>query len=165
MTKSKGIKAFPDQMIDLENTIAYELEPLNCNVTVGWGDCDPAQIAYTARIPEWALVAIEEWYRYCLQSDWYEINLKRGIGTPFVSLSCEFLSPITPEYPLDMSVFVSKLGRSSLSHEIHGSQNSVHCFSANTTAAFVDAGKMKSVAIPPNMRSNIENYIRNQNLS
>ena len=31
-------------------------------IRVGWGDCDPARIAYTGHIPGWALQAIDAWW-------------------------------------------------------------------------------------------------------
>ena len=158
----RGIQAVPTRMRDLEQAFEPQLELRHCTLRVGWGDCDPAQIAYTARIPEWALAAIEDWYGYCLGVDWYALNLERGIGTPFVSLNCNFFSPVTPRHSLDMVVYVSGLGRASLSHHVEGFQDNVLCFSSDTTASFVDAAIMKAVPIPDNMRSNIETYLRNQ---
>ncbi|NKB62553.1 MAG: acyl-CoA thioesterase [Gammaproteobacteria bacterium] len=161
----QGIKPLPTELLDLESVHPHEFEPHQFYVTVGWGDCDPAQIAYTARIPEWTLTAIEDWYVYCLTSNWFDINIHRGIGTPFVSLNCDFHFPVTTRYPLEMRVFVSRLGHSSLTHQVEGYQNGKHCFSVKTTAAFVDASRMKPIPIPPNMRANIENYLRNQGRS
>jgi len=159
--QTAGIQHIPEAIQDLDTACEHALPARDFQLTVGWGDCDPAQIAYTARIPEWALKAIEDWYRYCLV-DWYQINLQRGIGTPFVSLSCKFSAPVTPRYPLIMKVFVTRLGNSSLSHRVEALQNNVLCFSADTTAVFVEACGMKPVPIPPNMRKNIENYIQHQ---
>lgn len=34
-------------------------------IDVGWGDTDPAQIAYTSNIPDWALRSIEAWFKAC----------------------------------------------------------------------------------------------------
>ena len=160
---NKGIKHFPTGLFDLESACETPLTIRPFALTVGWGDCDPAQIAYTARIPEWSLKAIEDWYRFCLSVDWYDINLNHGYGTPFVSLNCDFHSPVTPRYALDMMVYVSRLGGTSISHQIEARQNDVLCFTTKTTAAFVDANAMKPVPIPPNMRRNIENYIQYQN--
>ncbi len=128
------------------------------SITITWGDCDPAQIAYTANIPRWGLDAIEAWYRHCIGVDWYTLNLHRGIGTPFVSLGFEFKSPVMPPAPLDVRVTVSRIGNSSLSHAVEGSQRGVTCFIGKTTAAFVEAAAMKPMAIPPNIRASIEHY-------
>lgn len=162
MHKSKGLQCFPEGIQDLERACESPLSLKEHSLTVGWGDCDPAQIAYTARVPEWSLSAIEDWYRYCLGVDWYDINLRRGIGTPFVSLNCDFHSPVTPRYILHTKTYVSSLGNSSLSHRVEAFQNDVLCFTTKTTAVFVDAQEMKPISIPPNMRRNIENYIKYQ---
>ena len=158
----KGIQPVSPGQRDLEgeSTAAFSLRTFS--VVVGWGDCDPAQIAYTARIPDWALKAIEDWYRYCLMSGWFEMNIKRGIGTPFVALSCEFHAPVRPDIALEMKTFVARLGNTSLSHLVEGFQRGIHCFSVAATAAFVDANTMKPTPIPNNMRRNILQYIDNQ---
>lgn len=158
-----GIKRFPDNIQDLESPATHAFEPLITKISVGWGDCDPAQIAYTARIPEWALKSIEDWYSHCLHSNWYGTTLQLGIGMPFVSLGCDFLVPVTPEHPLEVAVFVSRIGNTSLSHWVDGFQNERLCFTAKTTAVFVHASTMAPISIPDNMRRNIENYMVHQN--
>ena len=155
---ARGIRpAGPARDIDAPQEI--ESAPLVHEITVGWGDCDPAQIAYTANMPAWGLRAIEAWYRACLGLDWYEINLDHGVGTPFVSLTFDFAAPVTPRAPLELRVYVERLGRSSLAHHVIASQAGKVCFIGQTTAAFVDAQKMKPMAIPANMRESIERYI------
>lgn len=74
------------------------------------GDCDPAKIAYTGKIPAMALEAVEDWVKVCCGADWYECNLDLGYGTPFVHLSCDFQSPITPLYELLFQLVVESLG-------------------------------------------------------
>ena len=157
----KGVKPVSPIVRDLDAPLGGQRLSQH-TVTVGWGDCDPAQIAYTARIPEWALTAIENWYRECLLSSWFAMNVSRGIGTPFVSLACDFHVPVTSESPLTMDVFVTKMGNTSLSHLVEGFQDNQHCFSVKTTAAFVNPNSMTPIPIPDNMRETIENYTANQ---
>ena len=149
-------------MKDLAAPRIMEAAPLVHRITVGWGDCDPAQIAYTANIPAWGLRAIEAWYKHCLGLNWYEINLDHGLGTPFVSLAFDFVSPVTPRAELEVAVYISRLGRSSISHQVSAGQEGRLCFTGRTTAAFVGANEMKAVAIPDNMRRSIESYIARQ---
>ena len=54
-----GIKSFPSGITDVEDGQIDVDTPLRYSIDVGWGYCDPAQIAYTGRIPEWGLKAIE----------------------------------------------------------------------------------------------------------
>ena len=68
-------------------------------IRVGWGDCDPARIAYTGRLPAFALEAIDAWWEHQLGGDgWYQMELDRGTGTPFVHMSIDFRSPVTPRH-------------------------------------------------------------------
>ena len=65
------------------------------------GDCDPAKIAYTARIPEWALESIDGWWEKHLgDAGWFHLNVDRNLGTPFVHMSIDFSAPITPRHRL-----------------------------------------------------------------
>ena len=69
-------------------------------INVTWGDCDPAQIAYTARLPYFALDAINAWWEAHFDGDgWFQLQIDRNIGTPFVNLSMDFRSPVTPRPP------------------------------------------------------------------
>ena len=157
-----GIRPLPTEIHDLDPPRSGFDGPVRHDVTVGWGDCDPAQIAYTANIPRWALLAVEQWYRECLGWDWYEINLRRGIGTPFVSLSLDFHAPITPRAPLQHTVYVKRLGNHSISHYLEGHQCQIRCYSASSTAVFTRAARMEPLAIPPGIRRSIENFIAGQ---
>ena len=157
--RERGIKSFPRVVQDIIPPAGDCPAPLRYTIDVGWGDCDPAQIAYTGRIPEWGLRAIENWYRQWLGADWYDINLKQGLGTPFVALDCQFTRPITPESKLDTITYVTRLGEKSVSHKVTGFQDQELCFTLNTTAAFVDARSMSSVSIPSQARQRIQQYI------
>ncbi|MGI9317836.1 MAG: acyl-CoA thioesterase [bacterium] len=158
----QGIQS-PQRWADIDPVINDLGAPFVHPISVGWGDCDPAQIAYTANIPGWGLESIEAWYRACLGIGWFELNLQNGVGTPFVSLNFEFKSPITPLGKLLVSVYVKRLGKSSISHCLEGHQNGTLSFVGNTVAAFVEASTMKSMPIPPNMRHSIQQYALIQN--
>jgi 4-hydroxybenzoyl-CoA thioesterase len=70
-------------------------------IRVGWGDCDPARIAYTGRLPAFALEAIDAWWEHHLGGGWYQMELDHGIGTPFVHMSLDFRAPVTPRHRLE----------------------------------------------------------------
>lgn len=158
----QGIRS-PRRWTDIDPPVHPISGPFIHPVNVGWGDCDPAQIAYTSNIPGWGLTSIEAWYQACLGVGWYQLNLRHGIGTPFVSLNFEFKSPITPSGELSITVYVQKLGNSSIGHCLEGYQNGTLSFTGNTVAALVEASTMKTMPIPPNMRHSIQQYVRIQN--
>ena len=134
-------------------------------ITVGWGEADPAQIAYTANIPAWGLRAIEAWMKACTGAGWYEMNLDLGLGTPFVELSCQFKAPVTPRHPLLLEVTVSRLGRSSLTCHVNGRQDDRLCFLGDFACVFADSRRLKPVPIPPLMRANLQRFAARQGRS
>jgi len=158
----KGIKS-PEFVGDIP-TVSDALEgPFVYRHHVAWGDCDPAQIAYTAHIPRWGLLAIEHWYRLLIGFDWYTLNMDLGIGTPFVSLKFDFVAPVRPPEQLEITVEVERTGNSSLTHRVKGYQLETLCFEGTTVAAFVNAITMEPINIPPNIRKSIDQFESNQN--
>ncbi len=133
--------------------------PFLHRIRVGWADCDPALIAYTGRLPCFALEAIDAWWEEHIGFDWYRLNIDRNVGTPFVHLDLDFLSPVTPRHPLDCEVRLRKLGESSITFQVIGRQDGVECFSGSFVSVFVVADKFTSQSAPPDIRSIIEPLI------
>ncbi|HYF07883.1 MAG TPA: thioesterase family protein [Acetobacteraceae bacterium] len=122
---------------------------------VRWADADPAAIAYTARLPEMCLEAIEAWCRDRLGHGWYEMNRDLGIGTPFVHLSLDFRSPVTPRDALTLTVLLHRTGGSSLHLGVVARLADAGrvAFEGRFVCAFVRAGAMKAIPIPARFRA------------
>lgn len=130
-------------------------------INVTWGDCDPARIAYTGRLPEFSLQAINAWWEHHLNGDgWYQLELDRNIGTPFVHLSLDFTAPVTPRHLLRCRVWPSKLGRSSIEFRVVASQNGTRCFSGRFVCVFTIADQFKSQPAPQEIRTLVEPLLR-----
>ena len=57
----------------------------------GFGDCDPAGIAYKGRIPDFALEAIDALWEALLNGDnWFRMTVDQKVGTPFVHMEFDF---------------------------------------------------------------------------
>lgn len=125
-------------------------------IRVGWADCDPALIAYTGRIPYFALEAIDAWWERHVGADWYRLNLDQNIGTPFVHLDLDFRSPVTPRALLECHVHLKKLGKSSVTFRVEGRQNGAICFGGTFISAFVEANSFRKIPIPEHIRAEIE---------
>ncbi len=131
---------------------AYEHE-----IRVNWGDCDPAKIAYTARIPEWALESIDSWWEKHLgDAGWFHLNVDRNLGTPFVHMSIDFSAPITPRHRLICKVRPVRLGDTSIEFCIEGYQDGILCFTGRFINVFVVADKFKKLRVPEDIRGFIE---------
>jgi len=125
---------------------------------LGWGDCDPAQIAYTGRLPELALRAIEGWSVAVLGGNWFELNLDWGLDSPFVRLGLEFLSPVTPRASLDCEVYVTRLGNSSLAQLVVARQAGRLSFTCRSVQVYVDRLSFVPAPLLANVRETIEAY-------
>ncbi|MBS0126006.1 acyl-CoA thioesterase [Thetidibacter halocola] len=121
-------------------------------IRVTWGDCDPAKIVYTARIPWFALDAINAWWEHHLGEGWYQLELDRGLGTPFVNMTLDFRAPITPRHRLLCAVRPVRLGETSISFEVLGRQDRVLCFEGRFTCVFVVAQDFRKCAPPDDIR-------------
>ena len=140
------------------NTFVHEIR-------VGWADCDPADMAYTGRIPNWALEAIDAWWEATTHFDWYRLNLDRNVGTPFVHMTLDFRSPITPRHRLACEVSLLRIGGSSVRHRVRGFQDGTLCFEGEFVAVFVVADQLKPRKPPEDILALITPELRQPSTS
>lgn len=138
---------------------AGQVELFTHVIRVGWGDCDPALIAYTARLPEFALAAIDAWWEHELGQGWYQMELDRGLGTPFVHLSLDFRAPVTPRHRLECRTWPVALGETSVTFRVDGVQDGVVCFSGRFVCVFVVPKDLKKCPPPAEVRALVERHI------
>lgn len=129
--------------------------PFTHEITVRWADCDPAQIAYTGRIPEFALEAIDAWWEAVTGQDWYRMNVDHDIGVPFVHLSLDFRRTVTPRYKLVCEVTLLKVGDSSVRFRVTGNQGGQLCFEGEFVEVFVKAGAHAKMPAPPGIKETL----------
>jgi len=115
---------------------AYEHE-----IRVSWGDCDPARIVYTGKLPAMALEAINGWWEEHLGDGWFQMEIDRNVGTPFVRLEMNFHSPVTPRHRLKCYVWPVKLGDTSIAFRVDGEQDGTLCFSFRSVSVFIVANE------------------------
>lgn len=135
--------------------------PFTHEIRVTWGDCDPARIAYTGRIPWFALDAINAWWEHHLGGDgWFQMEMDRDLGTPFVHMSLDLSAPITPRHRLVCAVAPTKLGETSIAFSVEGSQDGKPCFTGRFVCVFAQASTFTKRPPPPEIRAMVEALIR-----
>jgi len=135
--------------------------PFVHEIRVSWGDCDPAQIAYTARLPWFALDAINAWWEEHFDGEgWFQMEIDRNMGTPFVNLSMDFSSPVTPRHRLMCETYPTRLGTKSITFGMKAYQNGVLCFTGSFTCVFTQVDVFKSMPAPDRIRQVVEPLIR-----
>lgn len=126
------------------------------DIRVTWGDCDPARIAYTGRLPWFALDAINAWWvDFSGGEGWFEMELDHNLGTPFVRLEMDFKSPVTPRHLLRCHVWPARLGTTSITFRVDGVQDGTTCFSGRFTSVFIVADQFTSRPPPPDLRDRL----------
>ena len=124
---------------------------------VSFADCDPARIAYTGRLADFALEAIEAFWRATLDGQsWFEMNLDHGVGTPFVKMGMEFSAPVTPRHPLTLRVELARLGVSSATFRIEGFQEAKSCFIGEFVCVFISVESFQKIPAPAWIRAKLE---------
>ena len=130
-------------------------------VGITWGDCDPAKIVYTGRLPWFALNAINSWWEKHLDGDgWFQMETDRNVGTPFVRLEMDFISPVTPRHDLICYVWPVKLGETSIAFRVDGEQNGQLCFSSRSVSVFTVADTFSKQPPPAQIKKIIERELR-----
>lgn len=129
------------------------------DIMVAWGDCDPARIVYTGRIPNFCLDAINAFCDAHLGGGWFIQELDHNRGMPFVSMALDFRAPVTPRHRLICSVGVEKLGTTSVTFRVEGYQEGVLCFEGSFTEVFTIADQFKSQEIPAHLRVVLEKHL------
>jgi 4-hydroxybenzoyl-CoA thioesterase len=121
---------------------------------VGFGHCDPARIAYTGRMPEFALEAIDAFWEAQLDDDnWFRMNVDQSIGTPFVHMEFDFKAPITPRAALQCHVEPASLGNISVTFKVTGAQDGRECFVAQFVSVFVASPEPSKIRVPERIRA------------
>lgn len=134
-------------------------QPFEHEIRVTWGDCDPARIAYTARIPWFALDAINAWWEHHAGDGWFQMELDQNVGTPFVSMKIDFRSPVTPRHRLICKVWPNRLGETSVGFHVDGMQDGKLCFEGDFVSVFIVADEFRKAPPPEHIRAIVESHL------
>lgn len=135
-------------------------DPFIHEIMVAWGDCDPAKIAYTGRIPNWCLDSINAFLHDKIGGGWFVQELDHDMGMPFVSMSIDFRAPVTPRHPLACEVYPSRLGETSITFKVIGRQDGTLCFEGSFTEVFVQASTFRKQPPPERVKSVLAPLVR-----
>jgi 4-hydroxybenzoyl-CoA thioesterase len=126
-------------------------------ITVEWGDCDPAGIVYYPSYFRWC---DEATYRLFLAAGLRRDDVSSGQwkeGTPLVAAQCSFRRASQHGEKLTVECHISKFGRSSftISHVFRDATGSIAAEGSETRIWATkqgDARSLKAVAIPAEVR-------------
>ena len=123
---------------------------------VGFGDCDPALIAYTGSLVNFALEALDAFWDDLLDGEgWYAMAVEKAHGMPFVRLEFDFREPVTPRASLALHVRPESLGNTSVTMLVRGTQHERTVFLARFVSVFISQGEGAPIDIPSSVRGRI----------
>ena len=124
---------------------------------VAFGDCDPARIAYTGRLADFALEAIDAFWDDLLDGrGWYHMNLHQGFGMPFVRMEYDFTSPVTCGPPLLCEVAPERIGTTSVTLRVRARQEDRDCFTARFVSVFANIAQRAKIPVPADIRAALQ---------
>jgi len=87
-------------------------------VTVRFGDCDPAGIVFYPRYFEMFNNLVEDWCAQALGMGFRELHLERGLGLPTVHVETSFVAPSELGDVLRAELRVQKIGGASITLQV-----------------------------------------------
>ena len=139
---------------------SFPAETYRYSYHMGFGDCDPAGIAYTGALVNAALRAIDRFLSDVTEGrGWYAMSVRLGVGMPFAHLDVDFAVPVRGDADLDFTVEVTRLGRTSLGFRTTGWQKGERCFAVNSVNVFVSREEGKQ-PLPDWLREALEPHLR-----
>jgi 4-hydroxybenzoyl-CoA thioesterase len=128
-------------------------------LTVEFGDCDPAQIAYFPNFFRWFDAASRHFFAQCGLPPWRETEQTHGIiGTPVVETACRFLLPTTYGDELEVHTAIEEWRDKSfaMKHQLRrGEAVLAECREVRVFAIRhpEDPRRIKVVPVPPAFRA------------
>lgn len=126
---------------------------------IRFSHCDPAAIVYFPRFFDMAHSTMEDWFAQEVGYSLPELIINRRIGTPTVSIHCDFVKPLRMGNTLRFELRVTKLGNASADLQYRGVKDNVEHLRISQTLVFMDLDVGKAVPIPADIRPRIEAFL------
>jgi 4-hydroxybenzoyl-CoA thioesterase len=126
---------------------------------IRFSHCDPAGIVYFPRFFDLAHGTMEDWFSQGLGQPLPDLIRDRRIGTPTVTVQCDFSKPLRMGDLLRFELRVLKLGNASVRLAYCGRKESVEHLKLEQTIAFMALDAGTAVPIPEDLRPRIEEYL------
>lgn len=135
-------------------------EPFVSEVNVRFRHCDPAGIVFYPRYFEMINDFVEEWFDKGMGLPFHTLHVARRIGTPLASVQCDFSAPSRWHETLRQELIVRRIGGASFSAEVRFSGSDAGLrLKASLTIVTVDLDRMRSTAIPDDLRQRMRAFL------
>lgn len=128
---------------------------------IRFSHCDPAGIVYFPRFFDLAHATMEDWLADGVGQGLPVLIGERRVGTPTVSIQCDFAKTLRIGDTLRFELRVTKLGNASVQLAYSGTkgQGGEEHLSIRQTIVFMDLDAQRAIPIPSDLRQKIEQYL------
>ncbi len=131
-------------------------------IPVRFGDADPAGLVYYPVIFHYFHIAMEEFFAARCGISYERLMADERIGFPTVNVQAEFFAPLVYGDVAEVSVFVSRVGRSSVTFEYSArrSDSDTLCVRSAQIQVAMNLDARRAVPIPDKYRQAFEESAR-----
>ncbi len=129
-------------------------------VAIRFSHCDPAGVVYFPHYFDMFNGLIEDWYTEQLGVDYSKLILSDRHGFPYVHIETDFKIPSRMGEHLDLTLLLTRIGRSSLTVTIVGHLAGAERLRARLVTAMTSLETQRSVELPQALRQKLEAYLR-----
>jgi 4-hydroxybenzoyl-CoA thioesterase len=129
-------------------------------VPIRFSHCDPAGVVYFPNYFDMFNGLIEDWYTEQLGVDYSKLIISDRHGFPYVHIETDFKVPSRMGERLDLTLLLTRIGRSSLSVVIVGHLGGVERLRARLVTAMTSLETQRAIELPQALRQKFEDYLR-----
>jgi 4-hydroxybenzoyl-CoA thioesterase len=128
---------------------------------VRFAHCDPAGVVFYPRFFDLFSTALEDWFQTGIHCPFGgEFMIDRNLRIPGLSITAEFLHACRLGEVLDLDLWVTRMGRSSLDLALSGSVAGEPRLRAAWAVCIIDFATFKSTPIPDGLRSRMGAFLQ-----
>jgi 4-hydroxybenzoyl-CoA thioesterase len=134
--------------------------PFSTTQPVRFTHTDPASYVFFPRYFEMFQGVVEDFFTLGLGQDYAELVMKQGYGLPTAHTECDFAKPCRLGEQLTFSMYLEKIGRSSITIIFVGSVDGEERLRAKSVLVAIDMNDNgRAVTIGKELRGKMESYM------
>ncbi len=136
--------------------------PFVSHSVVRFNHTDPASYVFFPRYFEMIHAAVEDWFTVALGTNYADIVNVHRIGLPTAKIECEFLHPSRLGDTVDLTVYLKRIGTSSLSILFVGTVAGEQRLRANSVIVNISLEDGRPRPLSDSLRIQLEAYASRQ---
>jgi YbgC/YbaW family acyl-CoA thioester hydrolase len=132
--------------------------PFSARIPVRFGDCDPAGLVYYPVLFHYCHAAMEEFFAARCGVPYARLVSEHRLGLPTVNVRAEFFAPFVYGDEAEVEVWVSDVGRTSVTFEyrLRRASDQKLCATATHVQVAMSLEERRAVPVPAELRQAFE---------